>query len=477
MDYLKRIDEYREEMVTMLQELIAIPSVESEEEPNAPFGKNVADAFLYMLKRGEAAGFDVENVDNYGGHIEFGGYTLNEEGEIIGTSQEVMGILGHLDVVPEGKDWDFPPFGGQISEGRVYGRGAADDKGPVVAAFYAMKALKDSGIVPEKKVRLILGLDEETNWVGMEKYLAKVKAPEFAFTPDGDFPVIHGEKGIVVFELAKKIGKTSIKGLELRTVTGGNAANMVADSARAVLRGPSYEAVKEQVINFRKKTDYQIHSKGIGKSLEITVKGISAHGARPESGLNAISVMMMFLGEIGIVNEDMREFISFYNEHIGFELDGESLGCGFSDEESGKLISNVGLINIDDEAARLTINMRYPVTSSDEKVYEGMMPILNQYNLGVVKLNHKAPIYIPKDDPIIVSLMEVYQKHTEDMTHDAVVIGGGTYARAMKNAVAFGATFPGEAEVAHQKNEYYAIDSMVKASKIYADAILKLSQL
>ncbi|MEG1930609.1 MAG: Sapep family Mn(2+)-dependent dipeptidase, partial [Anaerovorax sp.] len=284
MDYLKRIDEYKDDMVTMLQELIAIPSVESQAEPDAPFGRGVADAFLYMLKKGEDEGFHVENVDNYGGHIEFGGYTLDAHGAVVGTCEEAVGILGHLDVVPVGGNWDFPPFGGEISDGKVYGRGAADDKGPVVAAFYAMKGLKEAGFVPEKKVRLILGLDEETNWMGMDRYLAKVKAPEMAFTPDGDFPVIHGEMGIMIFELAKKLGKNQTKGLTLRTVTGGNAANMVADQARAVLRGPSYQAVKEALQAFRKETGYEIKEKGIGKSLELTVQGISAHGARPESG-------------------------------------------------------------------------------------------------------------------------------------------------------------------------------------------------
>lgn len=477
MEYLELIDKYREEMVHMLQELIAIPSVEGKRETDAPFGKSVADAFQYMLKKGEAQGFETQNIDNYGGHIGFGGYTLDKAGEIIGTNLETIGILGHLDVVPEGKNWDVPPFSGEVIDGKVYGRGAADDKGPVVAAFYAMKALKDAGFVPEKKVRLILGLDEETNWIGMEKYFKKVKAPEFAFTPDGDFPVIHGEKGILIFELAKKMAKTQAKGLELRTVTGGNAANMVADNARAVLRGDSYDKVKEEVALFRKETGYQINAKGIGKSLEITTQGISSHGARPESGLNAISIMMLFLGRLGIVNEDMKEFIEFYNKHIGFELDGTSLGCGFSDEESGHLISNVGLVEIDDQAARVTINMRYPVTIDDEAVYASMMPLINAYNLGVVKLDHKAPIFMAKDNPMIVSLMEVYQKHTGDLESQPMVIGGGTYARAMENAVAFGATFPGEEEVAHQKNEYISIDSMVKACKIYADAIAKLSLL
>lgn len=475
MTYLELIDEYKEEMIKTLQELLAIQSVASEHDGNSPFGKGIQEAFDYMLKRGKQEDFDIENVDNYGGHIDFGGYFLNDEGEIIGASDEIMGILGHLDVVPEGKDWDFNPYGGEIVDGKIYGRGAADDKGPVVAAFYAMKALKDAGVVPEKKVRLILGLDEETGWKGMDYYLKRVKSPNFGFTPDAEFPAIHGEMGLMVFELAKKINKSTSKGLELRSITGGNAPNMVADFARAVIRGDSYDDIKEKLAQFKKETDYKINAKGIGKSLEIITHGISSHGARPGSGLNAISILMEFLGRIKFTNEDMGEFIEFYNKHIGFELDGTSLGCCLSDEPSGKLILNVGMINVDDEAARLIINIRYPVTLTDEAVYQSMMPVINKYNLGIVKEKHQEPIYFPKDDEMIVTLMDIYRKHSGDLDSQPIVIGGGTYARAVKNTVAFGAVFPGEAELAHQKNEYITIENLIKTSKIFADAIFELA--
>lgn len=477
MKYIELIDEYKDEMLKTLQELVAIKSVETKPEGDYPFGLGVQQALEYMLKKGEEEGFETENVDNYGGHIEFGGYELDEKFNVIGTNEETMGILGHLDVVPEGADWDYDPYGGQIVDGKIYGRGTADDKGPVIAAFYAMKALKDAGIVPEKKVRLILGLDEETNWKGIHYYLKKVKAPDFGFTPDAEFPAIHGEKGILIFDLAKKINKSQTKSITLRSLVGGNAANMVADHARAVIHAESYDKIKEKLAAFKEETGYKINAKGIGKNLEITTQGVSSHGARPEHGFNAISSMMMFLERIEIDNEDVRDFIHFYNEHIGFDLYGEKIGCGFSDDASGKLVLNVGKVNIDDEAARLTINIRYPVTiESADVVYDSMMPILNQYNLGVVKQEGKDPIYIPADDPMIVTLMDIYRKHTGDQESKPIVIGGGTYARAMKNGVAFGATFPGEPELAHQKNEYMSIESLIKSAKIFADAICSLAK-
>lgn len=486
MEYLKRIDEYRDEMVASLQELIQIKSVQDKAEPNAPFGRGVAEAFDYMLKKAEKDGFDTENVDNYGGHIEFGGYFLDEEGNIEGTNEEVMGILAHLDVVPEGSGWKHEPYSAVIEDNKIYGRGAIDDKGPLMAAYYAMKALKDCGFVPEKKVRLILGLDEETGWSGMKHYLSKVKAPDLGFTPDANFPAIHGEKGILVFQLAKKIGKTNAKGLELRSLKGGEAANMVADYARAVVRAEkteAYDRVKQLAAIYKeehckeggKAHGAKLNCKGVGKSLEISVTGVSAHGATPELGVNAITVLMDFLAQLELINDDIGEFLDFYNQHIGFELDGTSMGCGFNDEPSGKLVLNVGTIELEKEALIMTINVRYPVTFEEEAVYEAIMPVVNKYNMGLIKVKSQKPVYMPKDSELIQTLMEAYKNQTGDTESEPMVIGGGTYARAADNIVAFGCVFPDEEELAHQKNEFIDIDKMVLSAKIFAEAIYKLA--
>ncbi|MCR5481862.1 MAG: dipeptidase PepV [Clostridia bacterium] len=489
MGYLELIDRYKDDMIKTLQELVAFKSVVSapvmrmsgenkDEKELLPFGKGVQDAFEYMLAKAAADGFETENVDNYGGHIEFGGYTLDEEGLIITTSDEVMGIVGHLDVVPEGSDWKYDPFSGTVEGDKIFGRGTIDDKGPVVAAYYAMKAIKDAGIMPAKKVRLVLGLDEETEWKGMKKYLARVKAPDFGFTPDAEFPAIQAEKGIMVFQLARKLSKTVNKGLELRSLSGGNAPNMVADFARAVVRSEqteNYEEIRRAAAEFREETGYKVLVKGTGKSLEITTTGVSAHGARPHTGLNAISIMMAFLQKLTFVNDDVNDFVEFYNKHIGFELDGESLGVHFCDNESGDLILNVGKVALEKEAITLTINVRYPVTCTDEQVYEAMLPVVNKYNMGIVKEKTQEPIFIPSDSPMLKTLMDVYREHTGDTEREPLVIGGGTYARAVKNVIAFGPSFPGEREVAHQKNEYAEIPKLITAAKIYADAIYRLT--
>jgi succinyl-diaminopimelate desuccinylase len=481
MGYLELIDSYKENMLADLKELVNIPSVIApacidKDYGKLPFGKEVDNAFRWMLSRAEIDGFSTCNTDNYGGHIEM---AAREDS----TDTEIMGILGHLDVVPEGSGWksgDGNPFSGSIEDGKVYGRGTCDDKGPVLAAYYAMKALKESGFEPSKRIRLILGLDEETNWIGMHYYLEHVDTvPTFGFTPDADFPAIHGEKGILVFRLAKKIGKSNNKGLELRSLNGGSAANMVPDFARAVVRNEqpgAYEVIREKANAFREETGYHLQVKGTGKNLEITTTGQSAHGSTPYMGVNAIAILYKFLGGLSFANEDVNEFIAFANEHIGFEWKGESMGCSFCDEASGDLIFNLGMAKMTPEVGEFTVNIRYPVTYTEEAVYEGMMPLLNKYNFGVVKEKGREPIYFPADDPLIVTLMDVYKEHTGDVDGKPIVIGGGTYARATKGIVAFGPRFPGEEEMAHQRDEYISIDSLMKAAKIYADAIYKLTK-
>ena len=478
MKYLDLIEEYRSDMIKSLQELISIRSVISEKDGAAPFGGGIQKAFEYMLKMGVKEGFHVENIDNYGGHIEFGGDSSGSgDGAVSGADPEIMAIIGHLDVVPEGDGWDFDPYGGELSEGRIYGRGSIDDKGPVIAAFYAMKALKNSGVVPKKKVRLILGLDEETDWKGMDYYLKKAEMPDFGFTPDCNFPAVYGEMGVLVFDLVKKIRKTSngAKKITIESIRGGNAPNTVADYAKAVIGSDDYDKILDLLAEFTKETGYTANTKLIGNKMEISTCGISSHGARPANGLNAISVLMKFLSVLDPDNKDVADFITFYNSHIGFELDGESLGCGLSDEPSGKLIFNVGMISMDHEKLRLTINIRYPVTMNDEKVYLSVMPVLEKYNIELVKKKHQEPIYLSKDDKMVATLIDIYRKHSGDTDSQPTVTGCTTYARAVKNSIAFGAVIPGEPELAHQKNEYISEDHLFMLTRIFADAICELA--
>ena len=465
-----KISENWDDQITTLKELIAIKSVaENNEEaknPNKPFGEGTDEALNYMLSKGEEFGFYPVNVDGYGGHIEFG------EGS------NIMGIVVHLDCVPEGDGWNHEPFGGEIEDGKMYGRGTADDKGPTVASLFAMKALSDLGYKPSARVRMILGLDEETHWAGMDYYLENEEQPDFGFSPDADFPVINGEKGILVFDIAKKFGKTTQQGLELRSIRGGRAPNMVAADARAIVlsqKKGEYDAIKEKAKYFEELKGITVSTKIIGKSLEITTTGVSAHGSTPEKGVNAISLLMEFLGMLEFTNDDMMDFIEFYNEYIGKETKGKSIGCHFEDEASGETVFNVGMIDMDTKSGRVTINVRYPISIGEDDIYAGMDEVCSKYNLGIVKTESKLPLYVSPDSEFLQTLMSCYRECTGDNESEPLVIGGGTYARAFDNCVAFGARFPGAPAMEHQADEFICLDDLKRMTEIYALAIMRLT--
>ncbi len=473
LDYQKFIEKNKDEMIIALQQTVRINSQEGEsfltkDGQRYPFGQGVQEALELVLKMGKDMGFEVKNVDNYAGHIDFKG-----------DSNKIVGILGHLDVVPAGNDWKMEPFSGQIADEKIYGRGTTDDKGPVISCLYAMKALKDAGYEPKHTIRLILGLDEETgNWTGLEHYFKKEVRPDYGFTPDGEFPLINGEKGVSIFEFIKKFNKNNVAGLELRSLKAGVAPNSVADYCRVVVNSPKaeqYADIKEKVSAYKEKNGHKMNFKGVGKSLEITSTGVAAHGAKPEKGINAISIMMDFLGELNFVNEDINDFIAFYNQYIGFCLNGENLGIAMEDEQSGELVFNVGMAEMSKDAGKLVINVRYPVTYTEEDVFAPMDELLTKYNIGVVKKSHKAPVYFDQSSEMVKDLMEIYQAHTGDVESKPIVMGGGTYAKATPGIIAFGALFPGDADLMHQKDECLEITRFEQMTKIYADAIYKLS--
>ena len=488
-DYIEKVEANMAEEIEFLQKLIRCnseerPAVKTPEGEVYPFGEGVYQALKMMLDEGEKMGFATKNVDNYGGHIDYlPPYREHSEGEEP-EHYKTLGVLGHLDVVPAGDGWSFEPYSGTVSEGYIYGRGTTDDKGPVVASLFAMKALKEAGYEPSAKVRLILGCDEETNWIGMHKYLEAEGPADYGFSPDGDFPAINGEKGIISFDLVKKVSDRKLKGLTLRVLEGGAAKNMVPEKARALINSTdasAYDRIKDKVEEFRNThpvingIEPKITAKTVGKSIEVAVEGKAAHGAMPYLGLNAIAILMEFLGEINFANEDINDAINFYNSTIGYDVYGERIGCKLEDEPSGKLTFNVGLVSFDKKAITFSVNVRCPISYKSEDFYEPMSEILDKYEVGVIKLSDEAPIYFEPDSPLVETLVGIYRENTGDMS-PPIVIGGGTYARSMENCIAFGALFPGDPDLMHQRDERLALDRLETMTKIYADAIYKLTQ-
>lgn len=472
MNYLEILDTYHDDMLKTLGELVAIPSVTAEpirtvDGDILPCGRAATDALDYMLKKGEEMGFTSFNADNYGGHLELSG----DDGD---NKPETFAVVGHLDVVPAGDGWKNAPFVMENRDGYLYGRGVSDDKGPMVASLYAVKAIKEAGIVPKKNIRLIFGLDEEVGVKGMNKYLEIAGQPDMGFTPDADFPLVNGEMGILVFELAQKLTRQTNKdGMRLTKLEAGTASNAVPGSAKAVIAADDncYNLIKDRLAQYEAETEYSIKARKQGSSLVLEASGIAAHGAHPHLGLNAVSVMMDFLGRLQFANEEINDYIAFYNEHIGFNLHGEKMNCELEDEPSGKLTWNVGIAAINEDLASLTINVRYPVSCSSDQVFEGVDKALGKSKIGVVKIDDIKPIYMGVDTPMVSKLMTAYKEETGYTDAEPFTIGGGTYAKAVNNTLAFGALFPDEEDTMHQVGEKMKVESFFKMARIYAKAI------
>jgi succinyl-diaminopimelate desuccinylase len=445
-------------MVEDLQALIRIKSVEGKAEAGMPFGpgpKAALDAALALCDR---LGFRTKNLNGYAGFAEFG------QGE------EVVGILAHLDVVPEGGGWDFPPYEAHIADGKIFGRGTIDDKGPAVAALYGMKRVMDSGVPLKRRVRMIFGTNEETGWGGIHHYVKEEGGVTLGFTPDGAFPLIHGEKGILDAKFSQTFPQTETA-VKLLSLEGGNAVNMVPDAATAILGGEGIEAwiqsIREVLANDAR---FELIEQGMTCSLKRM--GKSAHGSTPEAGENAVSHLIDFLVSHGVQDPCLDS----YSELIGLGMDGSSFGCKMNDEY-GALTFNVGLFHYEKGQASFLVNIRYPISEKVDAVWQAMQSVASvKKGWSGQQVSHLAPIYREKQDPLVQTLLNVYQEVTGDLEKEPFTIGGGTYARAMDNVVAFGPGLMGSSHLAHQPNEYIEIEELIALAEIYEKAIAQLAK-
>ena len=450
------VDKLKDDLIEAVQGCIKFPSVESSPRPGAPFGQDIKECLDWTLALGEKLGFTVKNVDGYAGHIEMGAGPL-------------LGILGHLDVVPEGDGWSVPPYAGLIKEGKIYGRGATDDKGPSLAALFAMKAVQNANVPLNKKVRLILGTDEESGWKDMERYFQTEELPETGFSPDAEFPLIHAEKGILQLALTRSISYFP----HLKEIKGGERANVVPDQCKIALNHLSVSEVEERLKSYKfpEGISWEIYAQAENEVF-LTFKGISAHGSLPQNGLNAVLYALKFLHSLPL-SADEHEFIAWILENPGTSFKGEGMGIALSDQPSGDLSLNLGILELEGQTLRVVLDIRYPVTYSEQDVLPVVTDKAGTAGYTIEILSHQAAHHVPKDSSLVQTLLKAYQEVT-GQEGEAFAIGGGTYAKVLPQGVAFGPTFPGEPEVIHCPDEYIPIDRLVLMTKIYAHAIYNL---
>ena len=409
-----------DEIVKSLSEIIKFDSSQTPAADGAPFGSGARQALDYFLSLAASFGFEVKDYDGYAGEVIFG------EGE-------EFAILAHLDVVPAGSGWTHDPFGGEIDleNKKIWGRGAMDDKGPAVISLYALKALKDEGFIPKKKIKLIVGCNEENGWGCMHYYTAHAHMPETGFSPDADFPVIYAEKGILHIKLKFK-GEYGFNGL-----CGGERANMVCD--RCEVCAPSDgELLKKYSL--------------VTENGKIVSHGKSAHGSTPEEGVNAICAILEYLGL----------------DKIKSTLFDTCYGLKELCDETGRLTFSPNVIKQKGDILEVTCDIRYPATYKKEEI---LGKITDEYEI----ISEQAPLYNDKDCLLIKTLCEVYNEVTGKHVQP-IAIGGGTYARALKCGAAFGPEEEGEENTIHQANEYITFEKIEKCFKIYKSAIEKLTR-
>lgn len=447
-----------EELISELRELLQIESVLEADKATAetPFGPGPRAALDFMLEKGKAQGMTVKNIDNMAGHIE------------MGAGDDLLGVLCHVDVVPAGdkETWTYPPFEGRIVDGKLYARGAIDDKGPTMAAWLAMKLIKDAGIALHKRVRMIIGSDEESGFRCVDRYFEKEEMPAIGFAPDADFPLINAEKGIAHLVFTQK-GKLADN--QLLSFEAGKRTNMVPDLAVAELASVSEQA-KQNFQKFLMENVLEGSFANEGNRYIIKVKGKSAHAMEPYKGRNAAVFLAKFLQtELTGASADFVNFlVEAFDDHYG-----AALKLDFADDMSGPTTLNPGIVRFT-QTGTIEVSMRYSVTYDFEARLTEAQQLLSTKPFALDVADNSAPHYVPEDDALVKTLLDVYRAHTGDMSKP-LSTGGGTYARVMKKGVAFGMLYPGEADVAHQADEFVVVENLVKAAAIYAEAIVKLA--
>ena len=424
-DFRAEIDKRKDDLMEDLFGLLRINSErdDSKVDEQHPFGPGPVKALEHFLALAERDGYKTRNIDNYAGDFEFG------------QGDEVLGIFAHLDVVPAGSGWDTDPYEPVIKDGKLYARGSSDDKGPTMACYYALKIIKELELPVSKRVRFIVGTDEESGWDDMAYYFAHngLKDPDFGFSPDAEFPIINGEKGNITAYLHFE-GQND-GAFSLVSFNGG----------------------------LREEADV----------FHVTIHGKSVHGMMPQKGINGATYLALFLRQFDF-QDNAEAYLNVIAETLHKDFFGEKVGLAYTDPKMGELTMNAGVFHFNKESADNTIalNFRYPQGVDVDGIKAGLEKLEGPKEVTLSEHGH-VPHYVPVSDPMVQTLLSVYEKHT-GLKGEEQIIGGGTFGRLLKRGVAYGAMFPGYVNTMHQANEFTEVEDLYRAAAIYAEAIYEL---
>lgn len=455
------IDRDFDSLVDDLRGNMAIPSVMDETVLTAlhPFGPKMTEALEDFLERGSKLGFRSKNLENFAGYLE------------MGEGKELLGVLCHLDVMPAGERalWDCDPFTGQLRDEKLYGRGTIDDKGPAMASLYAMKAVRDAGIPIRKRVRLIVGLDEESGSRCIQWYLKSEEIPSSSFSPDAAFPVVNAEKGILRVRMDREFPESQGE-TRLIQIVAGERLNAVPDLALAAF---CRITEKQLSLDIGVREGVQVESDGSMVVLRCLGKG--AHAMEPWKGRNALLDLLEVLRGISYGPARVKETMDQLAALLGKEHDGRSLGIAASDEVSGALSCNPAYLRFEENSLSLRFDIRYPVKAESERLIGQLNNVAESLGCRFSVITHKLPLFVEKESELVSSLLKAYEKVTGEKG-EVLGFGGGTYCRYFPNSVSFGPVFPGEEETAHRANEYVTLESLRKMTHIFASAIVLLAK-
>lgn len=466
----------KEAMLRDLKALLRIPSFKGPAEDGKPMGAAIAEALEFMLRLAEQEQLVTKNVEGYAGYAEYRSESC--------ISDDHIGVLCHLDVVPAATGaWTSPPFEPEIRDGKLYARGAIDDKGPTIAAFNALKIVKELGLPLKHKVRIIFGTDEESGMRCMDRYNELEQMPIAGFAPDAEFPITHAEKGQINGRVMLTEDQSNANqdqhDLQLISFYAGEAANMVPETAEATFTGrkPLLDEIRRQFIQYCESIQQPGQITGeADDQITLHLKGKSAHGMEPELGVNAGLLLIHFLKDYSF-QPDAQNYISCIDTCLYDDYLGAGLGIQAEDDITGKLTVNVGLLRYSlQEPSYFHLNIRFPGVTDHVQAVESIQASVGKFGLMMETPTIKNPHHVHKDHPMIRALQTIYEEETS-LEPTLLTTGGGTYASRLDNGVAFGAQFPGTESTAHQVDEYIEIDHLLKATTIYARAIYTLANL